>query len=38
MEIVSKLLGHSKMQTTQDHYGKVVEKRVSLEMGRLNEL
>ena len=35
MEIVSRLLGHSKLQTTQDHYGKVVEKRISLEMGRL---
>ena len=35
MEVVSKLLGHSKMQTTQDSYGKVVEKRISLEMRRL---
>ncbi|MCK0179696.1 site-specific integrase [Flavobacteriaceae bacterium S0862] len=35
MEIVSKLLGHSKLQTTQDHYGKVVERRISDEMGRL---
>jgi len=31
MEIVSKLLGHSKMQTTQDSYGKIVEKKISLE-------
>ena len=35
MEIVSKLLGHSKMQTTQDSYGKVVERKISLEMKRL---
>jgi integrase/recombinase XerD len=35
MEIVSSLLGHSKRQTTHDSYGKVVEKRISLEMERL---
>jgi integrase len=35
MEVVSSLLGHSKIQTTQDSYGKVVEKRNSLEMNRL---
>jgi len=35
MEIVSKLLGHSSMKITQDSYGKVVEKKVSLEMERL---
>ena len=35
MEIVSSLLGHSKMQTTQESYGKVVEKRISQEMSRL---
>ncbi len=35
MEIVSKLLGHSKLQTTQDHYGQVVEQRISDEMGRI---
>ena len=35
MEVVSSLLGHSKMRTTQDSYGKVVEKRISLEMERL---
>lgn len=35
MEIVSKLLGHSKMQITQEHYGKIINKRISLEMERL---
>jgi integrase/recombinase XerD len=35
MEVVSSLLGHSKMQTTQESYGRVVEKRISLEMNRL---
>lgn len=35
MEVVSSLLGHSKMQTTQESYGKVVEKRISMEMERL---
>ena len=29
MEIVSELLGHSKMSITQEHYGKVVQKKVS---------
>ncbi|GAA3632133.1 site-specific integrase [Flavivirga jejuensis] len=36
MEIVSELLGHSSMKITQDSYGKVVQKKVSLEMSRLN--
>jgi len=35
MEIVSKLLGHSSMKVTQDSYGKVVQKKISLEMERL---
>ncbi|TJY37940.1 site-specific integrase [Pontimicrobium aquaticum] len=35
MEIVSKLLGHSKLQTTQDHYGKVVESRIAKEIKRI---
>jgi integrase len=35
IEIVSKLLGHSKIQTTQDSYSKVVEKRISIEMKNL---
>lgn len=37
MEIVSKLLGHSKMQTTQEHYGEIVQKKISEEMIKLNE-
>lgn len=36
MEIVSELLGHSKMQITQKHYAKVVQKSVSKEMKKLN--
>ena len=35
MEIVSKLLGHSSMKVTQDSYGKIVEKKISLEMETL---
>lgn len=35
MEIVSKLLGHRKIQTTQEHYGEIVQKRVSEEMRNL---
>src|SRR5690554_4573152 len=37
MEVVSKLLGHSKMQTTQEHYGEVVQRKISEEMIRLNK-
>ncbi|MBG6110972.1 integrase [Flavobacterium sp. CG_9.10] len=36
MEIVSELLGHSNMVITQESYGKVVQKKVSEEMIRLN--
>lgn len=36
MEIVSKLLGHSKIQTTQDHYGQIIDKKVSQEMIKLS--
>ena len=35
MEIVSELLGHSSMKITQDSYGRVVQKKISLEMERL---
>lgn len=35
MEIVSELLGHSNMRVTQESYGKVVQKKISLEMERL---
>ncbi|MEC3906208.1 tyrosine-type recombinase/integrase [Tamlana sp. 2201CG12-4] len=35
LEIVSGLLGHSSMKITQDSYGKVVQRRVSLEIERL---
>ncbi|WP_370477338.1 site-specific integrase [Tamlana flava] len=35
MVIVSELLGHSNMKITQDSYGKVVEKRISMEINRL---
>ncbi|WP_308130940.1 site-specific integrase [uncultured Flavobacterium sp.] len=37
MEIVSELLGHSKMSITQEHYGKVVQKKVSEHMLRLHD-
>ena len=35
MEIVSEPLGHSSMKITQDSYGKVVQKKISLEMSKL---
>ncbi|CAA0193819.1 Integrase [Tenacibaculum maritimum] len=35
MEIVSELLGHAKMSITQDSYGKIVQKKVSEQMGFL---
>jgi len=35
MEIVSELLGHSKISTTQEHYAKVVQRKVSEEMNKL---
>ncbi|MDQ7917200.1 site-specific integrase [Mesonia sp. MT50] len=36
MEIVSELLGHSKITITQEHYGKIVKKKVSEQMIKLN--
>lgn len=36
MEIVSELLGHSNMNITQAHYGKIVQNKVSLEIGKLS--
>ncbi|MBA9073513.1 site-specific recombinase XerD [Flavobacterium gossypii] len=35
MEIVSELLGHSKISTTQEHYAKVVQKKVSEHISNL---
>ena len=37
MEIVSKVLGHSKMSITQEYYGKIVQKKVSEHMNKLND-
>lgn len=36
MEIVSELLGHSNIIITQAHYGKIVQRKVSSEMKKLN--
>ncbi|WEK69470.1 MAG: site-specific integrase [Candidatus Chryseobacterium colombiense] len=36
MEIVSELLGHSKIGITQQHYAKVVKKKVGEQMSKLN--
>lgn len=36
MHIVSELLGHSKITTTQESYGKVVQKKLSDEIGRID--
>jgi integrase len=36
MEIVSELLGHSNMNITQEHYGKIIQRKVSEEMKKLN--
>ncbi|AXP80424.1 hypothetical protein CJ739_1333 [Mariniflexile rhizosphaerae] len=38
MEIVSELLGHSNIKVTQKSYGKVVQKKISLEIKRLKEV
>jgi len=37
MEIVSELLGHSKMATTQQSYGKIVQRKVGDEMMRIRK-
>ncbi len=37
MEVVSELLGHSKMATTQQSYGKIVQRKIGEEMKRLNK-
>jgi len=36
MEVVSELLGHSKMATTQQSYGKIVQRKVGEEMSVTN--
>ena len=38
MEIVSEILGHSSIKITQNHYGKIVQKKVSEQMRRLNKI
>ena len=35
MEIVSELLGHSSIKITHEYYGKIVQRRISEEMGRI---
>ena len=35
MEVVSELLGHSKMATTQQSYGKIVQRKIGEEMRRI---
>ncbi|WP_435255510.1 site-specific integrase [Tenacibaculum sp. A30] len=37
MEVVSELLGHSKITITQEHYAKVVKKKISDEVSKLNQ-
>jgi len=37
MQIVSQLLGHSSITITEDSYGKVVQKKVSIAMEKLNK-
>jgi hypothetical protein len=35
MDIVNNPLGHSKIQTTQDSYGEIIQQRISNELERL---
>ena len=34
MEVVSDLLGHSNIRMAEDYYGKIIQRRISEEMGR----
>jgi len=36
MEVVSELLGHTKLATTQHSYGKIVQRKVGEEMRKLS--
>jgi site-specific recombinase XerD len=36
MDVVSKLLGHRKLQTTQEHYGEILTRRILAEIEKLN--
>lgn len=38
MEVVSELLGHSRLQVTQEHYAKVVKNKISFEISKLRKL
>ena len=38
MEVVSELLGHSKVTVTQEHYAKVVKSKVSEEILKLKKV
>ena len=38
IEVVSKLLGHRKLQTTQDHYGEILQQRVLKEVDKVKKL
>jgi integrase/recombinase XerD len=38
MEIVSELLGHTKLATTQQSYGKIVQKKVGEEMRKISDM